>query len=205
MEPITFSVFSENHVGLLQRVTAVFTRRCINIESLTVSASEVPGVHRFTIVAILSREMARHIGLQLEKQVEVIRAFVHEETEVLYRDLALYKLPGTARRDPDFHTLVRTKGARVLEESEAFVVLELTGSQEETTAFFDQLLQWGVLEFVRSGRVALNRPMKKIRDHLADMARFQADAKAALALAQSTWPAAADAAQGGPDGQDAVW
>lgn len=171
--PVTISVFSENHVGLLQRVTAIFTRRCVNIESLTVSPSEIPGVHRFTIVVQIDRARAEKIGQQLEKQVEVIKAFVHGEDQVIARDLALYKVAGAARRDPAFHTLVRQEKARVLEESEQFVVLEKTGSQEETTAFMEALAPWGVLEFVRSGRVALTRPMKKIKDFMEEIETLQ--------------------------------
>lgn len=172
-QPVTISVFSENHVGLLQRVTAIFTRRCVNIESLTVSASEIPGVHRFTIVVHISRDRAEKIGQQLEKQVEVIKAFVHGDDQVISRDLALYKLAAAVRRDPEFHTLVRLQQARVLEENDQFVVLEKTGSQEETAAFMAALAPWGVLEFVRSGRVALNRPMKKVKDFLQDIEQAQ--------------------------------
>lgn len=170
---ITISVFTENHVGLLQRVTSVFTRRAINIESLTVSESELPGVHRFTIAVALPRERAEKVALQLERQVEVIKAFVHEEHEVIHRDIALYKLPASARFDPAFHTLVRTQDARVLEENDQFVVLEQTGTQDDTAAFLSALAPWGVLEFVRSGRVAMTRPMKTLHEVLQELRAAQ--------------------------------
>jgi acetolactate synthase-1/3 small subunit len=171
---ITISVFTENHVGLLQRVTSIFTRRSVNIESLTVSQSEIPGIHRFTIAVALPRDRAEKIALQLERQVEVIKAFVHEDHQVIHRDIALYKLPASARFDPAFHTLVRTREARVLEENELFVVLEKTGTQDDTAAFFNALAPWGVLEFVRSGRVAMTRPMKTLHEVLHEMQAAQA-------------------------------
>jgi acetolactate synthase-1/3 small subunit len=166
---VTISVYTENHVGLLARVTAAFTRRNVNIESLTVSESEIPGIHRFTIAVDLPLARAEQIALQIEKQVEVIRATVHTDDAIVRRDLALYKIGGAARRDPEFHTLIRTADARVLEENEDYVILEKTGTQEETSAFMDALAPWGVFEFVRSGRVALTRPMKNLRDYLAEI------------------------------------
>jgi acetolactate synthase-1/3 small subunit len=75
---ITFTVFTENHVGLLLRVTSVFTRRGINIERLEVSASPLPGIHRFTIDVSVPPDEADRLALQLEKQVEVIRAYAHD-------------------------------------------------------------------------------------------------------------------------------
>lgn len=184
---ITISVFTENHVGLLQRVTSVFTRRTVNIESLTVSESELPGVHRFTIVVALPRDRAEKIAAQLERQVEVIKAMVHGDDEVIYRDLALYKVAAAARFDPAFHTLVRTRDARVLEENELFVVLEKTGTQQETAAFLQALSPWGVLEFVRSGRVAMTRPMKELRDFLAEIETAQLAAQQSPTREQAKW------------------
>jgi acetolactate synthase-1/3 small subunit len=163
----TLSVFTENHTGLLSRVTSVFTRRNINIESLTVSASELPGVHRFTIVVAVSPAMAAQLVLQLEKQVEVLKAFVHDDDDVVARDLALYKIDGAARLLPGFATVVETHRARVLEQEPAYVVVEKTGTQAETTALLAALQPYGVLEFVRSGRVALTRPMRKLVEFIA--------------------------------------
>lgn len=164
----TLSVFTENRVGLLGRVTATFTRRCLNIESLTVSESEVPGVHRFTIVVRASAAQARKVAAQLERQVDVLKAFVHGEGDVVMRDLALYKLDGR-HAGPALDAVVAAHGARVLERSEALVVLELTGSEGQTTALFEALGPFGVAEFVRSGRVALTRPMRPLESFLEEL------------------------------------
>lgn len=165
---LTLSVFTENHTGLLARVASVFTRRGVNIESLTVSASEVPGVHRFTIVVAAPRPMADQLVLQLEKQVEVIKAFVHADNDVIARDLALYKIEAGARLLPGFAGVLEAHGARVLEQEPAFLVVEKTGTQAETSALLAALHPYGVLEFVRSGRVALTRPMRKLVEFLAE-------------------------------------
>ena len=156
--------------GLLGRVTATFTRRNLNIESLTVSESELPGVHRFTIVVQATREQARKLVTQLERQIDVLKAFVHEETQVLRRDLALYKVEAPYA-DASFDVLLMRHGARVIARDPEFVVVEHTGSQEETSALLRGLRSYGVLEFVRSGRVALTRPMRPLESFLDELER----------------------------------
>ena len=89
----TISVFTEDQVGLLNRVTIIFTRRKINIESIAASDSEVANVHRYTIVITETEDMLKKVVLQLEKQVEIIKAFYHEDADVVYQELALYKIP----------------------------------------------------------------------------------------------------------------
>lgn len=168
-KPLTLSVFTENHIGLLARVTAVFTRRNINIESLTVSESEIPGIHRFTIVVAIDHEKARLIALQLERQIDVIKALVHDDEELVHRDLALYKVDSTARLTPGWDALLQKHQARILEEQDRYLVVEKTGTQTETAALLHALAPYGVLEFVRSGRVALTRPMKRLTEFLQDL------------------------------------
>ncbi len=179
---MTLSVFTENHPGLLHRVTSIFTRRSLNIESLTVSPSEVPGLHRFTILVNVDRQEAQRIALQLEKQVDVLKAFVHGESEVVHRDLALYKVEASAWESDAFRELLFARDVVVLEQQQAYTVLEKTGSQAETTSLFYELEPFGVLEFVRSGNVALTRPMKTLFEHIADIEELQ---RAAAEYAQT--------------------
>jgi acetolactate synthase-1/3 small subunit len=170
---ITISVFTENHPGLLHRVTSVFTRRNINIESLTVSPSEVPGLHRFTIVVNIPLDQANRIALQIEKQIDVLKAFVHEQHEVVHRDLALYKMAASAWESDAFRELLFVHDVQVLEQQPDYTVLEKTGSQADTTALLALLEPFGVLEFVRSGNVALTRPMRTLSEFIADIEALQ--------------------------------
>lgn len=166
----TISVFSENHVGLLQRVTGIFTRRHINIESITISASEIPGVHRFTIVVNLSEERVKKVVLQIEKQVEVLKAFYHTDEETVYQEIALYKVPTKAiNKGIRLEQIVRDHQARILAIEGDFMIIEKTGHQRETQLLLDQLQDYGVLEFCRSGRVAITKPMKRLSDYLTEM------------------------------------
>lgn len=170
---ITISVFTENTPGLLHRVTSVFTRRNINIESLTVSPSEVPGLHRFTIVVNIELALAHRIALQIEKQIDVLKAFVHEQHEVVHRDLALYKMSAAAWESDAFRELLFVHDVQVLEQQNDYTVLEKTGSQADTTALLALLEPFGVLEFVRSGNVALTRPMRTLSEFIADIEALQ--------------------------------
>ena len=85
----TISIFTEDIIGLLSRVTIIFTRRHINIESITASESEMKGIYRYTIVVTVSEEQVNKLVKQIEKQVEVLKAFYHISSEIISREIAL--------------------------------------------------------------------------------------------------------------------
>ena len=165
----TLSVFSENYSGLLLRVTQIFTRRKINIESLTTSESEVHGVHRFTIVVNTTEETARKLTDQLEKLVDVLFASYHKPEETVYQEIALYKLRTATLVDTNVEKLVRDNNARFLSVGPEFSVVEKTGHKEETSALFSALEPFGVHEFVRSGRVAILKEKKNLSTRLNEL------------------------------------
>lgn len=167
----TLSVFTENQVGLLGRVTGVFARRSVNIESLTVSESEIPGIHRFTISVFTTTDMANKIALQLEKQVDVIKAFVHRDEELVFRDLALCKV-ATTYLDANSEQVIRNLGGRVVAREPEYWVVECTGTEAQNTALLTALTPLGVLEFARTGRVALMRPAKALATTLEEATRY---------------------------------
>ena len=88
----TVSVYTENNIGLLNRISAIFQRRHINIESLNTSASEIEGVSRFTIVVNVTEVQIRKIIGQIDKQIEVIKAFYHRDDQTIYQESALFKI-----------------------------------------------------------------------------------------------------------------
>ncbi len=167
----TITVFTENQTGLLQRVVTIFTRRHINIESLTTSKSSSPDIHRFTIVVNVSQEMVEKLVAQLEKQIDIVKAFYYEEDEIVYQELALYKVPLKAfTGGQNLEELVRSHNARILEIEAEYVVIEKTGHQEETEVLLDALENSiGIYEFVRSGRVAIVKPMERLNKYLKSL------------------------------------
>ena len=159
----TISVFTEDIVGLLNRVTIVFTRRKINIESIAASDSEVQNIHRYTIVINETEDLVKKVTLQLDKQVEVIKAVYHLDEEIIYQEIALFKVPtNILMQGGEAEHIVRAHHARVLSVEPEFTVIEKTGHKEETQHLFDELEPFGILEFVRSGRVAITKPMRTL-------------------------------------------
>jgi acetolactate synthase-1/3 small subunit len=159
----TISAFSENHIGLLNRITIIFTRRQVNIESLTVSGSALPGIHKFTIVVHDTPEKVEKVVRQIEKLVEVLKAFCHTEDEVIHQEIALYKVPTKALVEGDIiEQTIREHHARILEVRPEYTVIELTGHKEETQALFDVLNNYGLLQFTRSGRIAVTKSSKEL-------------------------------------------
>jgi acetolactate synthase I/III small subunit len=166
----TLSVFTENRAGLLMRVVMVFTRRHINIESLTTSQSSIDGVFRFTIVVNVSEIEVKKLVQQLDKQVDVLKSFYYEDEDIINQEIALYKVPIAAYQDPGkMILLMRKHSARILTVEKEFVVIEKSGLEEETTALLEELRQYGIYEFVRSGRVAVAKPMEQLNNYLKSM------------------------------------
>lgn len=160
----TITAFSENSIGLLNRITIIFTRRNVNIESLTVSESAIKGIHKFTIVVNTTREKIEKVTKQIEKLVEVLKAYFHTNDEIIYQEVALYKVPTAAlMKSNEIENLVRNSGARILEITPDFTVIEKTGYKSETQDLFSKLdSMGGVLQFTRSGTVAITKSAKEL-------------------------------------------
>lgn len=164
------SAYSENHIGLLNRITIIFTRRKVNIESLTVSESALAGISKFTIVVNEEKEKVVNIVKQIEKLIEVLKAFYHTNEEMIFQEIALYKVPTQALMESDqIEKMIRLHNARILEITREYTVIEKTGHKEETQELFNGLNQFGVLQFIRSGRVAITRsPIERLSEFLKE-------------------------------------
>jgi acetolactate synthase-1/3 small subunit len=166
----TLSVFTEDKIGLLNRVTIIFTRRHINIESITASESEVKGIYRYTIVITVSHEQVEKLVGQIEKQVEVLKAFYHINNDILSREIALYKVSAEALKENELFTrIVNENHAKILSIAPEYIVIEKTGDEREILHLFNDLEKFGILEFVRSGRVAITKPMKTLNTFLKEV------------------------------------
>lgn len=166
----TITVFTEDQAGLLSRVVGIFNRRNLNIDSLTTSQSSDPTIHRFTIVVNVPEEMVIKLVAQLDKQVDVLKAFYYTDEEIVHQEIALYKVPTEVfNHGSQVERLIRKHNARVLLIEQEYVVIEKTGHEHETEALLDDLRQYGIYEFVRSGRVAVVKPMEKLNNYLATL------------------------------------
>ncbi len=161
-QEFTLTIFSENSIGLLNRITIIFTRRKLNIESLTVSESAIKGVFKFTIVVNCEEHNVKNLVKQIEKQIDVIRAFYLSSDEILHQEIAMYKIKTSSLLESNLvEGIIRRYNARILELTKEYTVIEKTGHKAETQELFEQLKPYGVLQFVRSGRVAITRLKKE--------------------------------------------
>ncbi len=154
----TITVYTENQVGILNQISIIFTRRNLNIWSLSVSSSAIEGVHKFTIACRTDLKTIETVVRQIEKRIDVLKAFYYTDNEIIYQEVALYKVQtDTILESPDFEELVRRNNAQILEINRTYTVLQKTGHCDETRRLYDELAPYGVLQFVRSGRVAITK------------------------------------------------
>ena len=152
----TITVYTENQIGLINRIAILFSRRKINIESLNTSPSEVEGIHRFTIVINETEEVVRKLCRQLEKQVEILKAYYNTNEEIIWQEMALYKVSTDEIAEKvKVERLLREYGARAVVIRKDYTVFETTGQREETDRLVKALEPYGLIEFVRSARVAI--------------------------------------------------
>ncbi|TCI90638.1 acetolactate synthase small subunit [Tenacibaculum sp. M341] len=154
----TISIYTENNVGLLNRISAIFQRRHLNIESVNVSKSEIKSVSRFTLLVKLTEDDVKKIIGQIEKQVEVIKAFFHLEEETVYQESCLFKLSSDLLIENDeIQMIINQSKSRVININKDFFVLEKSGSKEEVEELYHILDKHGIMQFVRSGRIAVTK------------------------------------------------
>lgn len=159
----TVSIYTENNIGLLNRISAIFLKRHINIESLTTSQSEIEHVNRFVIVAKMQEEQVKKIVTQLEKQIEVIRAYYHIDEDTIYQESALYKVASRYLfEERQIQNIIKDSHANIVTVSREFFVIEKTGRRHETEQLYKDLAPFGLMQFVRSGRIAVTKSEMKV-------------------------------------------
>ena len=164
----TISIYSENNVGLLNRISSIFLKRHINIESLTTSQSEIDDVFRFIIVVKVVEENVKKLIQQIEKQVDVIKAFYHTDEETIFQETALYKVKSSALfEERHIQNIIKESHANIVTVSPEFFVIEKTGFRNETDRLQQDLAPFGLLQFVRSGRISVTKPKMGISDLLS--------------------------------------
>ncbi|MCE2832903.1 MAG: acetolactate synthase small subunit [Chitinophagaceae bacterium] len=165
----TITVYTENQVGLLNRIAIMFSRRKINIESLNTSPSEVEGIHRFTIVINETEDVVRKLVRQIEKQVDVLKAYFNTNEEIVWQELALYKVPTDEIAEKvKVERLLREHGARAVVIRKDYTIFETSGHREETDKLISVLEPVGLIEFVRSARVAIIKESRGFHEKLKE-------------------------------------
>jgi len=153
-----FSVLVEDSPGVLSRVTGLFSRRGFNIESLAVGSCEQEETSRITIVVSGNDLQIEQVKKQLNKLIEVIKVLDITNAEHVERELALIKVkatPGDARSE-----VMQVAGifrAKIIDVGADSLMIEVTGDSGKIAAIEDLLNPYGILEMVRTGKIALQR------------------------------------------------
>ena len=164
----TVSVYTENNIGLLNRISAIFQRRHINIETINSSASEIDGVTRWTILVNMTEDQMKKIIGQIEKQVEVIKAYYHTDEETIYQESCMFKIKSDLLFDErQIQNIIKESNARIVTVNKEFFVLEKSGRRNEIELLHRELSAFGIMQFVRSGRIAVTKDEMKITEMLA--------------------------------------
>lgn len=172
----TITVFSENTVGLLGQITIIFTRRALNIETLSVSPSAIEGIHKFTITLFSTEDVVSKVVKQIDKRVDIIKSYYNTDDDLVYQEIALYKVATDKLLAlGSIENWIRDHNTRILEMNETFVVFQKAGHYAETQRFFKELSETvGVLQFIRSGRVAITKSkVERLTDMLEGLKKLE--------------------------------
>jgi len=168
-EKFTISIYTENNLGLLTRIATIFLKRHINLESLTVSGSEIENVSRFIIVVDISEELVKKVIGQIEKQVEVIKAYYHTNDECIYLQTALFKIKSNLLfEERQIQNIIKNSNAQIVTVSPEFFVIQKSGRKDEIDTLYDELATFGIMQFVRSGRISVTKEEMKISEILRE-------------------------------------
>ncbi len=165
----TISIYTENSVGLLNRISAIFQRRHINIESFNSSMTEIENVQRWTILVITSESFIKKIVGQINRQVEVIQAYYHRDEETIYQESCLFKIKSSLLFDDrKIQNIIKESNAIIVTVNSEFFVIEKSGRTHELDELYEKLNKYGILQYVRSGRIAVTKSPMMISEKLSN-------------------------------------
>ncbi len=170
----TITIYSENCVGIINQVAIIFTRRCLNIEDFSASPTTIEGIHKLTLTVWSDRATMEKTVKQIEKKIDVLKAYLYTEDEIFYQEIALYKIDTSKLlKEQHLESIIRHHNARIIDITPEYTVMEKSGQPWETQALLEQLKPYGVKQFVRSGRVCVTKsPLEKL-DHYLEMQKLR--------------------------------
>ena len=163
----TVSIYTENSVGLLNRISAIFQKRHINIESFNSSITEIEDIHRWTILVHTSETLIKKIVGQINKQIEVIKSYYHTDEETIYQESCLFKIKSSLLFDDrKIQNIIKESNAIIVTVNPEFFVIEKSGRTYELDELYEKLSKYGILQYVRSARIAVTKSPLFISDIL---------------------------------------
>ena len=160
----TVSILVENRPGVLTRVSSLFSRRGFNIHSLAVGTTENADVSRMTVVVDLPDKPLEHVTKQLHKLINVLKVIELEAAGSVVRELMLIKIHAEAQNRSQVFELAEVFRANIVDVTTDSVTAEVSGPPDKLAAFEDLVRSYGIIELVKTGRIALGRGARGIKD-----------------------------------------
>ncbi len=162
----TISVLVEDKPGVLTRVAGLFAARGFNIDSLAVGATETPGVSRMTIVVNVEMKPLEQVTKQLNKLINIIKILEHEPGSAVERELMLVKVRASGDARARVMEIAEVFRVNIVDVTHATLTLEATGKPDKLQALLELVEDFGIVELSRTGRIALARGDRGIRERV---------------------------------------
>ena len=153
--PYTFTIYAEDQIQLFQKITLIFSRKKIRIESFNFSSCEVDQISRFTIVVTETSEVVQNLVPQIEKIIEVFKCYCNTNAEIIWKQIALFKVPTATIYEENLSCLLKKYDATAVSIERNYTVFQATGNEEEINDLVIKLSDFNLIEFVKSPRIAL--------------------------------------------------
>jgi acetolactate synthase-1/3 small subunit len=154
----TISVLVEDKPGVLARISSLFARRGFNIHSLAVGPSHEEGMSRMTVV--VDAPELEQVKKQLHKLINVVKISELSAEQALEREIMLVRVAGGAGKRSEILEIATIFKAVAIDVGPSSIALQIAGEPEKINDFLDLLRPYGIIELVKSGRVALSREPK---------------------------------------------
>ncbi|MBS7254009.1 acetolactate synthase small subunit [Flavobacterium branchiicola] len=151
----TLTIYSEDQLRLINKLSAMFLRKQVQIVSLNMSVCEMDKIYRHTIVVNETLDVVVNLAAQIEKVIEVFRCFYHLNEELVCRQVALFKIPTAVFLTGSLDFLLRKNDLKISEIQQEYVILQATATADELEALTEKLNPLGLIEFVRSSGIAM--------------------------------------------------
>lgn len=169
-EQYTLTVYTEDQIGLINKIAIMFFRKKINLKSLNISSCEIDKMYRFTIVVNETLEIVKNLSFQIEKIIDVFRCYYNTEEEIISTQTALFKITTEmTMKEENISRLMRQYNARFTSIEKDYTVFEVNGRENEIDNLTTALNRLGLVEFIKSSRIALIKSNEGFGKELLEM------------------------------------
>lgn len=152
----TLTIYSEDQLRLINRLSSMFLRKQVEVLSFNMSVCEIDKMYRYTIAIKETLHQARNLAAQIEKIIEVFKCHFNWNEETVFRQIALFKIPTEVfLTETKMELVFKENNFKISEIHKEYTIMEATGTEDEISFLTEKLISLGLIEFVKSSRIAL--------------------------------------------------